>query len=301
MATGYYLLDHPNPNGNKFYASRSKTVKYIVIHTAENLPDLQPPDLGAEAVARYLGTTARDASCHECVDSDSFVRMLPDTYTAWHARGANADGWGLEICSQAGKWDDLPASYRDILYRMAANRARRAALALNVPLKRTNFGGPAGFLGHRDIDPTRRSDPGTGFDWTYFLRLVNLADVGVTAPVNNTTTAPTPAAGSTGTTSTRPPVRPQLQIPAFPLPRGYYFGPRGGGRQSVSGYYSHRADLRRWQQRMKDRGWRITVDGYYGPQTRDVTLAFQREKALVPDGKIGANTWRAAWSTAVTR
>lgn len=288
MPTGYYLLDNRNPHGNKFYASRNKRVKYIVIHTAENLPDCEPPDLGAEAIAKYLAGTSRDASCHECVDTDSFLPMLPDNYTAWHARGANADGWGLEICTQAAKWDDLPQSYRDVLYRMAANRSRRAALALDVPMVKTTFGGPAGFIGHFEVDPSRRSDPGRHFDWSYFMGLVNLADVGVTAPPH------VPAVGD------KPPVRPPLQVPAFPLPKGYYFGPKSGPKESISGYFSYRADLRRWQQRMKDRGWRLDVDGLFGPGTAAVATKFQREKGLVVDGKIGANTWRAAWSAAVT-
>lgn len=288
MATGYYLLDHPNPNGKKYYPSRSAAVKYLVIHTAENLPDIHPPDLGAEAVAHYLSTTSRDASCHECVDTDSYIRMLPDSYTAWQARGANSNGWGLEICTTASKWADLPASYRDVLYRMAAHRTRRAALHFGIPLRRTTFGGAAGVLGHHDIDPTRRTDPGKDFNWTYFLKLCNVADTGVTPVVH-------PAAVSAPTV-----VQPALQVPAFPLSTGYYFGPKDGGKQSVSGYYSHRADLRRWQQRMADRGWKITVDGYYNDQDKAVASAFQHEKGLVPDGRIGPNTWRAAWSARVT-
>lgn len=90
--------------------------------------------------------------------------------------------------------------------------------------------------------------------------------------------------------------------PAFPLPAGSYFGPRFplSNRSSVSGFYSHRGDLMRWQQRMKDRGWPIDPDGLYGDQTGDVTEAFQREKGLVPDRRIGPATWRAAWDLPVT-
>jgi N-acetyl-anhydromuramyl-L-alanine amidase AmpD len=88
--------------------------------------------------------------------------------------------------------------------------------------------------------------------------------------------------------------------PAFPLPRGSYFGPRSGPATSVSGYFSHRADLKQWQQRMKDRGWAIDPDGLYGTQTHDVALAFQTEKGLDRDGLIGEKTWAAAWTAPVT-
>lgn len=288
---GFYLLENANPTGAKYYPTRNSAVKYIVVHTAENLPDLQPPDLGAESVARYLAGTDRDASCHECVDTDSYVSMLPDDYTAWHAKGYNSNGWGLEICTQAAKWADLPPSFRDVLYRMSANRARRAALALGVPLRKTTAGGPAGFLGHTEVDPGRRSDPGKNFDWGYFMALVNNPDTGVTAPPAVVQPAAPPAA---------PHVHPPMQVPNFPLPAGWYFGPKTGPKESVSGYFSYRADLQRWQQRMKDRGWNIGVDGLYGPGTAEVATKFQREKGLVVDGKIGANTWRAAWNASVT-
>ena len=96
--------------------------------------------------------------------------------------------------------------------------------------------------------------------------------------------------------------------PAFPLPAGKWFGPEGGGANSVSGWHSHNADLKQWQQRMSDRGWPITVDGLYGPKgattpqgnTAEVAIAFQKEKGLTPDGLIGPDTWKAAWEAPIT-
>jgi murein DD-endopeptidase MepM/ murein hydrolase activator NlpD len=88
--------------------------------------------------------------------------------------------------------------------------------------------------------------------------------------------------------------------PAFPLPWGYYFGWADGPAESVSGYYSHGHDLAVWQQRMLDRGWGITVDGLYGPNTNQVATDFQAQKGLVVDGKIGPATWDAAWTAPIT-
>lgn len=89
-------------------------------------------------------------------------------------------------------------------------------------------------------------------------------------------------------------------VPAFPLPSGWYFGPKEGPRNCVSGYYGNGEHLARWQARMKERGWAITVDGRYGPQTREVCIAFQKEKGLNPDGLIGSITWQAAWTAPIT-
>lgn len=60
------------------------------------------------------------------------------------------------------------------------------------------------------------------------------------------------------------------------------------------------ADVRQWQARMRDRGWKITVDGAYGPGSVDVCRRFQREKRLTVDGVVGPATWRAAWTAPVT-
>jgi N-acetyl-anhydromuramyl-L-alanine amidase AmpD len=93
---------------------------------------------------------------------------------------------------------------------------------------------------------------------------------------------------------------PGVAAPAFPLRAGWYFGPQSGPVHSVSGYHGNREDLRRWQERMRDRGWAITTDGLYGDQTAGVAESFQREKGLTVDRLIGAQTWAAAWTEPVT-
>jgi GH25 family lysozyme M1 (1,4-beta-N-acetylmuramidase) len=98
------------------------------------------------------------------------------------------------------------------------------------------------------------------------------------------------------------------QAPPFPLAEGQYFGPEGGGANSISGYHSHRGDLKRWQQRMKDRGWNIKVDGLYGQagdktphgNTADIVGQFQAEKGLKVDKFIGPQTWAEAWTAPIT-
>lgn len=100
--------------------------------------------------------------------------------------------------------------------------------------------------------------------------------------------------------------------PAFPLAAGQYYGPEAGGANSISGWHhpsgSGDPGLKLFQQRMKDRGWTITPDGYYGPkgattpqgETANVVKAFQKEKGLKDDGEIGPITWAAAWTAPLT-
>lgn len=50
-----------------------------------------------------------------------------------------------------------------------------------------------------------------------------------------------------------------------------------------------------FQQRLRDRGWRITVDGKWGPKSAATLTAFQREKGLEDDGIPGPASWTALW------
>lgn len=89
--------------------------------------------------------------------------------------------------------------------------------------------------------------------------------------------------------------------PAFPLPRGSYFGPKEGGPESVSGYFSFGASLAQWQAQMQARGWAITPSGRYDSTTEKVAGQFQAEKGLKPvDKLIGPATWKAAWESPTT-
>lgn len=59
-------------------------------------------------------------------------------------------------------------------------------------------------------------------------------------------------------------------------------------------------DVRTWQRRMQVRGWVISADGEYGPQSEDVCRRFQRDKGLQVDGEVGPITWRVSWEAAIT-
>lgn len=54
--------------------------------------------------------------------------------------------------------------------------------------------------------------------------------------------------------------------------------------------------VRRFQQRMFQLGFEIDADGAYGPQSKRVCQAFQKERGLVADGIVGQKTWNAAFA-----
>jgi hypothetical protein len=57
-----------------------------------------------------------------------------------------------------------------------------------------------------------------------------------------------------------------------------------------------RSDVRAWQARMASLGYRLTVDGQYGPQSASVCVAFEKARGLdVDSGVVGPQVWGAAF------
>lgn len=87
---------------------------------------------------------------------------------------------------------------------------------------------------------------------------------------------------------TPPPAPPPPTSSAPPWPGVYLSNPTSGGGTA------------QWQQQMANRGWSISVDDEYGPQSEGVCIQFQSEKGLGVDGIVGPVTWAAAWNLPVT-
>ena len=68
------------------------------------------------------------------------------------------------------------------------------------------------------------------------------------------------------------------------------------------GRAAYRPEVRAWQARMAQRGWRIAADGYYGPQSAGVAAAFAAEKGLstARRGDLNRSVFTGAWTLRVT-
>lgn len=111
------------------------------------------------------------------------------------------------------------------------------------------------------------------------------------------------AALAYGGTVTPPPSPqpPPSGAPAFPYPAADYLGLTSPDPHCHSGAVAaDRPNVRDWQAQMAHRGWTITADGLYGTQSDGVCRAFQAEKHLAVDGKVGPATWAASWNAPVT-
>jgi len=237
----------------------------------------------SESVLAAMASGSRQVSSNYVVTNEGeVVGVVDEAERAWTSGSATDGGRGaswdrrsitVEVENESANGWTISAAAYAACAALAADLDRRHP---GIDLSRSDH------LGHREL--------WTGYRASYPTACPGGLDIDKLLAAARGGAAVTPPASPS----------PTLPAPAFPLPLGAYFGPKSGPAASVSGYYSHRDDLRRWQRRMAERGWTIDADGLYGNQTAKVALDFQAEKGLLIDGKIGPSTWAAAWTLPVT-
>lgn len=155
------IVDLPSPNFGERRPAGAK-VKFVVLHYTATDTLAQALDI--------LRDPAREVSAHYVVDRDGRVyRLVAEDKRAWHAgvgswRGeddVNSVSIGIEIVN-AGPPDPFP------------ERQMRAVVALCRDLAARYPG--VEFVGHSDVAPDRKVDPGPLFPWA------RLAEAGLPNP-----------------------------------------------------------------------------------------------------------------------
>ncbi|MBO0902582.1 N-acetylmuramoyl-L-alanine amidase [Jiella sp. MQZ13P-4] len=117
-----------------------------------------------EGAVRWLQDPASEVSCHYVVHEDGrIVQMVPEAERAWHAgqgswqgvSDVNSLSIGIEIVNpgHAGGLPDFPPPQIDAVAGLAADIVARNAIR------------PERVLGHSDVAPARKQDPGEKFPW----------------------------------------------------------------------------------------------------------------------------------------
>lgn len=151
------IIDCPSPN----FDARDQAVSIVVLHYT-GMPD------GPSAIALLREPGSR-VSCHYLVDEDGTVlRMVAEEQRAWHAgrsywRGMhelNGASIGIEIVNPGHEhgYRPFPRPQMEALLPLLADIVRRH----QVP--------KANVVGHSDIAPARKQDPGELFDWGLLAR-----------------------------------------------------------------------------------------------------------------------------------
>ncbi len=166
-------LQVPSPNWDLRPAGEALTL--LVIHNIS----LPPGEFGGDGIVRLFTNTldcgahpyyetlrGTRVSAHFLIRRDGgLMQFVPCACRAWHA---GASTWnGRERCNdfsigvELEGADDVP--YTDAQYRRLAGLT--AALRRRYPI--------ADIVGHADIAPGRKTDPGPAFDWPRYRGLLS--------------------------------------------------------------------------------------------------------------------------------
>ena len=140
---------------------RALPVSMVVLHYT-GMPT------AAEAEARLVDPAAK-VSAHYLIGEDGeVVHLVPEAKRAWHAgrsywRGTtdiNSASIGIELVNPGHEWGyrEFPAAQMEALLPLLARIVKAHDIA------RTNV------VGHSDIAPARKDDPGELFDWPLLAR-----------------------------------------------------------------------------------------------------------------------------------
>lgn len=147
------VRQHPSPNFND---RQGVAVDMLVLHYT-GMPTAD------EALQRMCDPKA-EVSAHYMIDEDgSVLQLVDETKRAWHAgvaswRGQtdiNSRSIGVEIVNPGHEW-----GYRDF-----TEAQYTSVIRLCQDILSRNPMSPAGVVGHSDVAPRRKQDPGERFDW----------------------------------------------------------------------------------------------------------------------------------------
>jgi len=111
--------------------------------------------------------------------------------------------------------------------------------------------------------------------------------------------APVPAAAPARASRTR--TTPKATAAPRVVRQGVAAPAYAGHVMTVADRRGFRQPVLTWQRQMRARGWKIGVDGYFGPQSSSIARQFAVSKGLkAAPGTVNAAVWAAAWTAPVT-
>jgi peptidoglycan hydrolase-like protein with peptidoglycan-binding domain len=269
----------PSPN----YSSRGGSkVRLIVLHTAEGATTYQ-------SLGNYFANPSSQVSSHVGIDdtANTVGQYVQRPNKAWTAANANPYSVQAELCAFA-KWGASDWSKHQTMLKTTAAWVAEEAAAFGIPIVKLTAGqaqgGSSGVCQHADLGSAG------GGHW----------DCGGSFPIDDVIRMAKGGSSSSG--GSPPPAQGGTKAPAFPYPSSHYLG-RPDSTDKWHDGHGHGQDsthVLAWQQQMAFRGWDIDPDGVYGPASEDVAEAFQREKGLTVDGKVGPQTWATSWTAPIT-
>jgi N-acetyl-anhydromuramyl-L-alanine amidase AmpD len=152
---GVRVIEAPSDHGPD-----TLTPQGIVVHAMGEFIKTDPP----QHAVKYLESAGLSAHVLTCPNGD-LIHCREDWFGAWHAKGFNDKYLGIEIFVP-GEHD-----YGSFLKAIKTDWCPDAAFWSSVRqcLEWKRIHGPLPIFRHSDIDPSRKYDPGSGFQWDAFV------------------------------------------------------------------------------------------------------------------------------------
>ena len=152
------IIDTPSPN----FDARSLPVSIIVLHYT----GMQT----AQAAIDRLRDPEAKVSAHYLVAEDGqILRMVAEDQRAWHAGKSR---WrGIEDVNSASIGIEIVNPGHEFGYRPFSEEQIDALLPLVAGIKERHDIGRGNIVGHSDIAPTRKQDPGELFPWARLAKI----------------------------------------------------------------------------------------------------------------------------------
>lgn len=151
------IIDSPSPN----YDARDQAISMVVLHYT-GMADAE------SAIARLRDPEARVSAHYLIAEDGQILRMVAEEQRAWHAglsywrgvSGVNACSIGIEIVNPGHEFG----------YRPFTEEQMEALIPLLSAIVTRYAIPPANVVGHSDVAPARKEDPGELFDWARLAR-----------------------------------------------------------------------------------------------------------------------------------
>ena len=149
------ILTNYSPNRSK-KARRKREIKFVIIHYTGMQSEI-------ESIKRLTNSKFK-VSCHYLINrKGKIIQMVEDKYVAWHAGKSkwksffdiNKNSIGIELVNKGHEFG----------YQYFSKPQIKSLISLCKKLKKKYSIKTENFLGHSDIAPLRKIDPGEKFPW----------------------------------------------------------------------------------------------------------------------------------------
>jgi len=149
-----------SPNFN-FKKRTSKKIKFIIFHYTGMKKE-------SGAINRLTNIQSEVSSHYLIKNNGEIIKLVPDLYIAWHA---GKSSWKkYKLLNQNSIGIEITNPGHELGYKKFSKKQISSLLKLSKALIKKYNIIPKNILGHADIAPERKKDPGEKFPWEYLSK-----------------------------------------------------------------------------------------------------------------------------------